>query len=272
MAFLIRWLERWQEMGWRRRRVTCSEGPQVGLEPSAAAATTKPRCMGCELYWTNAVPGRSRLQTSDYASSPHLEQNLYCPHRGIASPPLAKLNSHCGNRCCLQAQCNPCTSQYDQIISLWEADDTEIDSSHNKTRFQWASIISEPVRNDLNMRGILLPTKKKKKKFLSPECDQSCGHSVMHVSREALRFLPVLFYAVCHERPTKSSAHCEDSVLNRWQMIPQSNSLVTVTRRFKCSKISEQRFGLARKSLLHELFITVVCRPGLGFRLHAGTY
>lgn len=164
MAFLIRWLERWQEMGWRRRRVTCSEGPQVGLEPSAAAATTKPRCMGCELYWTNAVPGRSRLQTSDYASSPHLEQNLYCPHRGIASPPLAKLNSHCGNRCCLQAQCNPCTSQYDQIISLWEADDTEIDSSHNKTRFQWASIISEPVRNDLNMRGILLPTEKKKKK------------------------------------------------------------------------------------------------------------
>lgn len=114
--------------------------------------------------------------------------------------------------------------------------------------------------------------KKKKKKFPSPECDQSCGHSVMHVSREALRFLPVLFYAVCHERPTKSSAHCEDSVLNRWQMIPQSNSLVTVTRRFKCSKISEPRFGLARKSLLHELFITVVCRPGLGFRLHAGTY
>lgn len=110
------------------------------------------------------LPGRSRLQTSDYASSPHLEQNLYCPHRGIASPPLAKLNSHCGNRCCLQAQCNPCTSQYDQIISLWEADDTEIDSSHNKTRFQWASIISEPVRNDLNMRGILLPTEKKKKK------------------------------------------------------------------------------------------------------------
>lgn len=168
MAFLIRWLERWQEMGWRRRRVTCSEGPQVGLEPSAAAATTKPRCMGCELYWTNAVPGRSRLQTSDYASSPHLEQNLYCPHRGIASPPLAKLNSHCGNRCCLQAQCNPCTSQYDQIISLWEADDTEIDSSHNKTRFQWASIISEPVRNDLNMRGILLPTEKKKKKVPEP--------------------------------------------------------------------------------------------------------
>ena len=47
---------------------------------------------------------------------------------------------------------------YDLLISLWEADDTAFDSSRDKTSFQWASIISEPVRNDLNMRGILLPT------------------------------------------------------------------------------------------------------------------
>lgn len=77
MAFLMRWLERWQEMGWRR---TCSEGPQVGLEPSAAAATADPLYMRVwaplnQLSYRGA-PGCKRL----IALSPDISRRILNVH------------------------------------------------------------------------------------------------------------------------------------------------------------------------------------------------
>lgn len=90
----------------------------------------------------------------------------------------------------------------------------------------------------------------------SPECDQKLEVPCDACVLGRFEILPMLFYAVCHERPAKCSTNWEDSVLNHWQMIPQSNELVTVTRHFKCSKISAVRPG---KEIISPRVVYTIC-------------